>query len=39
MADRVIYVARELLERGEDFVMAKVVDTHGSTPRKRARIC
>ncbi|MDY3954516.1 MAG: XdhC/CoxI family protein [Anaerovoracaceae bacterium] len=35
MADRVIYVARELLERGEDFVMAKVVDTHGSTPRKK----
>ena len=35
MADKVIYVARELLERGEDFVMAKVVDTHGSTPRKK----
>ena len=35
MADKVIYIARDLIERGEDFVMAKVVDTHGSTPRKK----
>ena len=35
MSDKSIYFARDLLEKGEDFVIAKVVDTHGSTPRKK----
>lgn len=34
-ADRIVYIARDLLEAGEDFVIAKVVDTYGSTPRKK----
>lgn len=32
---KVVRIGRELLERGEDFVLAKVVETVGSTPRKR----
>lgn len=35
MSDKVIYFARDLLEQGQDFVVAKVVDTTGSTPRKK----
>lgn len=35
MADKIIYFARDMLEQGRDFVIAKVVDTHGSTPRKK----
>lgn len=35
MSNKVIYRARDYLERGVDFVVAKVVDTHGSTPRKK----
>lgn len=34
MSNKIIYFARDLLEKGEDFVVAKVVNTHGSTPRK-----
>jgi xanthine dehydrogenase accessory factor len=34
MDAKVIYFARDLIEKGEDFVIAKVVDTAGSTPRK-----
>lgn len=29
------YLGRDLIEKGEDFVIAKVVDTQGSTPRKK----
>lgn len=29
------YFGKDLLEKGEDFVLAKVVDTTGSTPRKK----
>lgn len=35
MSDKIIYFARDLLEQGQDFVIAKVVDTAGSTPRKK----
>ena len=35
MSNKIIYIARDLLEAGEDFVVAKVVDTAGSTPRKK----
>ena len=35
MSEKIIYFARDLLENGEDFVIAKVVDTQGSTPRKK----
>lgn len=35
MSQKIIYFARDLLEQGEDFVIAKVVDTKGSTPRKK----
>lgn len=35
MSNKVIYFGRDLIEAGEDFVIAKVVDTHGSTPRKK----
>lgn len=30
-----VYIGKELIERGEDFVVAKVVETHGATPRKK----
>lgn len=33
--DKIIYIGRDLLEKGESFVLAKVVDTQGSTPRKK----
>ena len=35
MNKKVIYFGRDLIESGEDFVIAKVVDTHGSAPRKK----
>ena len=34
MSNKVIYFARDLLEKGEDFVIARVTETKGSTPRK-----
>lgn len=33
--NKIIYIGRDLIEKGEDFVIAKVVDTQGSTPRKK----
>lgn len=30
-----IYVVKDLIEREEDFVIAKIVDTEGTTPRKK----
>lgn len=33
--NRIVKIARDLLEEGEAFVVAKVVDTHGSTPRSK----
>jgi len=35
---KIAYIGRELIERGEDFVIAKVVDTQGSTPRKKGAV-
>ena len=32
MSQKLSYFARDLIEQGEDFVIAKVVDTSGSTP-------
>ena len=32
---KITYFGKDLIERGEDFVIAKVVDTQGSTPRKK----
>jgi xanthine dehydrogenase accessory factor len=32
---KVVYIGRDLIEKGQDFVIAKVVDTQGSTPRKK----
>ena len=32
---KIVYIGRDLIEKGQDFVVAKVVDTHGSTPRKK----
>ncbi len=32
---KISYIGKDLIERGEDFVIAKVVDTQGSTPRKK----
>lgn len=32
---KIVYVGKDLIEKGEDFVIAKVVDTYGSTPRKK----
>lgn len=34
MSNKVVYFARDLLEKGEDFVIARVAETKGSTPRK-----
>lgn len=31
-------IGKDLIERGEDFVIAKVVDTLGSTPRKKGAV-
>ncbi len=33
--NKIVKIARDLLEDGEAFVVAKVVDTHGSTPRSK----
>lgn len=38
MADKIEYHVKDLLENGRDFVVAKVVDTNGSTPRKKGAI-
>lgn len=35
MNTKIIYFAKDLIEKGEDFVAAKVVDTSGSAPRKK----
>ncbi len=32
---KIAYIGKDLIEKGEDFVVAKVVDTQGSTPRKK----
>lgn len=32
---KISYIGKDLIEKGEDFVLAKVVDTTGSTPRKK----
>jgi len=32
---KITYIGKDLIEKGEDFVIAKVVDTQGSTPRKK----
>lgn len=32
---KIAYIGKDLIEKGEDFVLAKVVDTTGSTPRKK----
>lgn len=34
MAEKLSYHARDLIEKGEDFVIAKIVETKGSTPGK-----
>ena len=33
--NKIVKIARDLLEDGKSFVVAKVVDTHGSTPRSK----
>ena len=38
MSEQLSYYARDLIELGEDFVIAKVVDTKGSTPRKKGAV-
>lgn len=38
MAEQLSYFARDLIELGEDFVVAKVVETKGSTPRKKGAV-
>lgn len=38
MSQQLSYFARDLIEQGEDFVIAKVVETSGSTPRKKGAI-
>lgn len=38
MAQKLSYFARDLLEQGQDFVIAKVVETKGSTPRKKGAV-
>ena len=38
MAEQLSYFARDLIEKGEDFVVAKVVETSGSTPRKKGAV-
>ena len=32
---KLFYIGKDLIEKGESFVIAKVVDTQGSTPRKK----
>ena len=38
MSEQLSYFARDLIEQGEDFVIAKVVDTKGSAPRKKGAV-
>ena len=38
MSEQLSYHARDLIEKGEDFVIAKVVDTKGSAPRKKGAV-
>lgn len=38
MSQQLSYFARDLIEQGQDFVVAKVVDTKGSTPRKKGAV-
>ena len=38
MSQQLSYFARDLIEQGEDFVVAKVVETAGSTPRKKGAV-
>lgn len=38
MADKLAYHARDMIENKRDFVVAKVVDTAGSTPRKKGAV-
>ncbi|MDO4859855.1 MAG: XdhC/CoxI family protein [Bacillota bacterium] len=35
MSDKVLYHARDFLENGRDFVVARILETEGSTPRKK----
>ncbi|MCI7146386.1 MAG: XdhC/CoxI family protein [Clostridiales bacterium] len=35
MANKIAYKARDLIELGDDFILASVVETEGSTPRKK----
>lgn len=39
MSQKVIYHGRDMLEQGESFVMCKIINSEGSTPRKKARAC
>ncbi|MGI6727756.1 MAG: XdhC family protein [Anaerovoracaceae bacterium] len=36
--NKITRIARDLIEDNEDFVIAKIVDTHGSTPRSKGAI-
>lgn len=38
MSEQLSYFARDLIEQGEDFVVAKIVDTKGSAPRKKGAV-
>lgn len=38
MSEQLSYFARDLIEQGEDFVVARVVETSGSTPRKKGAV-
>ena len=38
MSAQLSYFARDLIEQGENFVVAKVVDTKGSAPRKKGAV-
>jgi len=38
MSEQLSFFARDLIEKGEDFVIARVVETKGSTPRKSGAI-
>ena len=38
MSEQLSYYARDLIEQGQDFVIAKVVDTKGSAPRKKGAV-
>ena len=35
MSQKVIYHGRDMLEQGESFVMCKIINSEGSTPRKK----